>query len=286
MAFSLRYAVQAAEHEFNRLSIDDAGNVTVQIQQAQVGDRPRALGWYYLALGPDHSVLQRIERTIRRHGLLGPSRAMRPFPGMRSRTITLAAEGRQVTHVLDRFAAVPEEFAELDTLLAELFALAEGAPIRTFSVAIGFAPARVRVGEELRIHLFFRNEGRAPTTFRNPATFAEGGSDTLRINLWKTVREDDGQEGLAFVSALDLAGREFLIEERRSLRSDATYARIPEHGQLEVWTVMKLPSLDREAYRVEVVYYGHPVTIEEQQRNPDLLVGEFHSDLATLTVSP
>lgn len=287
MAYSLHYSAQRGEQQFNSLSIDQQGEVTAQMQQAQAGDVPRALGQYALSLGHDDADLKRIEAAIRQHGLLRASvHSITPRPGMRGRIFAIAADGQEITHRLDFFAPLPPEFEELYVLMRTLFERAESAPVRTFAMMVALSPVPIRAGQELRVTISFRNAGSAPMAFRNPAAFAAGGIDAFRLNLWRLVRQEDGAEVPEFDSTLELAGREILIGERRSLRSDQALTRIAGHEQLDAWMTLQLPAVDPDTYLVEAVYYSHPLTTAERQKNPDLLVGDFHAEPIKLTVQP
>lgn len=285
-AYSLRYSLQMGETEKNTLTIDEDGNVTGNVENSQAGSTPRPLGWFNLDAGRADKDVARIGALIRAKGLVGGRVHSRIAKfGMRSKIFLFEADGQRAVHHLDVREPTPEGLAEVEEVVVRLFRRLEEQPLRTLSLWVSLKPATVVPGGDLRIEMEFRNGGKFPTQLRNPASFPRGGANTIRINLWKRVKGEAGAMEDEYVAALDLAGEEFLVGERKSLPSDRPVVEVEPQGTLRAWTTIRLPKIHPGRYFAETVYYGSAIDDEENEMWPYLCVGEYHADPCEVVVS-
>jgi len=282
--YSLWYTYQTHETEGNYIIIDTEGNVTGNVKYTKHGISPRALGWFYLPLGHDDPDLAAIGSLIRKNELIGGKVfLMAPSFGMRTKIFSIEADGKEARHVLDAMQPLPEDFIEVERVIARLFTRLSSAPLRVLSMDVTFEPDKIAPGEKVKASFEFRCMGKFPLEFRNPARVAQGPGVSLRLNLWKKTKDDEG-EHLVYVTAVDLAGKEFLVAEKKAVPSGETFLHIPSGESMRMWTSLRLPKLDPEKYIIEAIYIGSPASREEQMRRNDLVTGEFHADIKELTI--
>ena len=284
--YTLWYMIQLTEHERNHLTIDEKGNVTVYIQESRMGSSPRALGYYSQTVGHDDSDLIKIGQLIHQESLVGGEvSTMPPVSGMRSKIFSIKEDGKEATHLLNARQPSPLRFSEVEQVILRLFNRLEGDPLRTFSMDISFLPREIIPAENLQINFEFRNTGKYATDFRNPANFKVGSPSYLRLDFWRHQMNEQGKQELEYEWTLDLAGREFLVESRKSLPSSDPLLHIKPGGTLRAWTVVRFPKIQPDTYSIEAIYYGNKMVRDEQEKQNDLLVGKFHADLNKLIVS-
>jgi hypothetical protein len=283
-AFALSYSEQIGEHEFNYVVIDIRGNVQSYTAYTQTGMTPRALGWHNLSLGHDNPNLEAMGRTIRKKGLIeGNIYKMPPMVvGVRTKVFSIKADGQQVEHVFDARNALPDGFAELEQGIKRLFGSLAAAPLRALVLTVSVDPVQVVPGDSVKIQFDFSCQGKFPLNFRNPAYLKPGGG-SLKLNLWKRRVDKDG-EHLDYSSTIELAGKEFLFEEKKAVPSGEMFLRIPAGGRMLMWTTIRFPKLPPDTYVIESIYYGTPMPPWERQKQPGFIAGELHADLKELIV--
>lgn len=284
MGYTFWYAVQVSGIERNYLTIDADGNITAQIKESQSGDSLRALGWYYLLASSDDPDTSKIRRLIYEKRLIDSPDFSRPLArGMRLKVFSIKADGKKAIKYIDAMKPVPNELAEIEQVVFRLFERLASTPLRTLAIDVSSEPVQIKTGDNMRINLEFLNTGKFPTEFRNPATFTETSSSSLRINFWKKVRNENDELIDEYESTLDLAGKEFLLSDRQAVPSTEQFLRIQPGEKLNMWTTIRFPKLTPGNYTLEAIYYGSPRTKSEETRH-DLIVGEYHADLKEITV--
>lgn len=285
-SYWLSYSIQESEHESNSLTVDTEGNVMAQIQLTEMNYPPRALGWFFFTPGLDDPDIRLIGRLIRDKGLIcGDIYDQPPSFGGRSVYFHIKADGLEVMHDLNPLEPLPEAFNDVEGVIERLFKRVEAGPLRTLSMDVSFEPPLIKAGDDLRILLEFRNNGRFTTKIRNPATFTAVNPSSLQINLWRKVKDKNGEMRYEYEATIDLADREFLVGERQAVSSIEQFLRIPTGETLLIWTTVRFQKLKPDTYTAEAVYYSEPMANGEQQKLPDLIVGEYHAEFKKLIVS-
>lgn len=285
MNYRLFYSVQTGEVESNQLTIRPDGVVTASIRYSAPGSPVRALGRYYKVVGESDADVLSVGALIRERHLLGGevfTTALRY--GGRYTLFVIEADGAKTTHMLNAKAPLPEPLGALEAKLLPLLArVGAEAPQRAVSVRLGLEPRAVAPGDELKVTLELSNAGPFPADIRNFAAFREGASDVLKLNLW-TPPKAPGEDP-DFAWALDLVGREWLFSERKALRAKDPYLKLPAHGSVTVWTTLRVPKTAPGPVAAELVFYSH-VESEDERKNSDLVVGEYHADPVELRLLP
>jgi hypothetical protein len=283
-AFALSYTKQIGEHEYSYVVIDIRGNVQSYTAYTQTGMTPRALGWHYLPLGHDDPNLEAIGRIIRKNELIG-GKVYKMHPkvvGLRTKVFSIKADGQQVIHVFDAHIPLPDGFIELEQNINRLFSNLAAAPLRALVLTVSVDPVQVVPGDSVKIKFDFGCLGKFPLDFRNPA-YLERGGGSLKLNLWKRRLGKDG-EHLDYSSTIELAGNEFLFEERKAVPSGEMFLRISPGERMLMWTTIRFPKISPETYIIEPIYYGMPMHPWELQKHPDFIAGELHADLKEFVV--
>jgi hypothetical protein len=284
-AYALRYSSQIGETENNTLKIDEQGNVVGNIQYSQMGSSPRALGWFHQELSHKDPDLATIGRLIWEKNLIdGKIYSQPPAFGMYSKFFIFKAEGKEIIHHLNAEEPTPEGLSDVEDIIEHLFQRLEESPLRTLSLNIAVNPSSIAPNGELRINFKFKNDGKFPSEFRNPAHFLPGGPDTIRINLWKKGTDEKGKETNEFVIAFELAGREYLVDNWKAVPSDKPILRLEPRETTEMWTTLRIPMLQPDQYIAEAIYYSSPFTEAEIEQWPYLTTGEYHADTVQLSI--
>lgn len=283
--FSLWYMCKYGEVVSNQLSIRTDGAYYGIIRYSQAGMPVRGLGVYYLPSGKDDGIIARIGKIMRKKKLVeGPSYSVPPTFGIRSKVFEFQADGKTNTHKLNADDPLPEPLEEVDAAVDGLFSVLDSGPQRTLSISVKFEPQEISTGKNLKVSLEFRNRGKFPTDFRNPAAFSRGsGPNILRLNFWTKGTDDNGEKIDVFQWTMDLAGKEFLTGEREAIPSNRPLLRLPPGGTMRAWVNVKFPKCKPGSYLVEPFYYSAPSSGEEE-KNDLLVTGEYHADPIPLSV--
>jgi hypothetical protein len=283
MSYSLFYSIQTGEVQSNQLTITADGVVTASIGNSKPGTPVRAIGRYYLPVGTSDPEITAIEKVIRDYDLvrIAPFKCAGRYGGRYS-LFVIEADGLKTQHIADTADPLPQPLSILEEKLQPLFARVgvEGAQ-RAVSMRLGFSPDTVTPGDPVRITLEVQNGGKFDAEIRNFAGFRQGGADVLKINFWRPPVPPSGDPDYSW--SLDLTGKEWLVAERKTLKSKG-FARLSSHGSLKAWTNVRMPKANPEKLIAELVYYSHEESEEED--SSDLVVGEYHADAVILTVLP
>jgi hypothetical protein len=283
-SYWLWYYKQEADHERNALIID-GGAVQSEIQIAEPGRRPRALGWYAFTAPPGDADVAAVGRIVREQRLVGGDVHQQPTRfGMRSKVFSIRMDGQEARHDIDAFGQPPPGLLELERALLPFWARLDESPLRTLELRIELAPAQVRAGDTVRLGLNFLNRGRFAAQLRNPAAFAKEGPSSLRIQFYRVVPGAGGKQTEEFEWELDAAGQEFLVAERKALPSTEPLQSVGPGDTLRAWTTVQVPSLPPGNYSVQGSYYAAPVGPEERELHNDLVAGEFRTDVVAFAV--
>ena len=103
------------------------------------------------------------------------------------------------------------------------------------------------------------------------------------MNLWKRRVDKEG-EHLDYSSTIELAGKEFLFEERKAVPSGEMFLRMRPGERMLMWTTIRFPKLPPDTYVIEPIYYGMPMPPWERQKRQGFIAGELHADLKEIVV--
>ena len=274
------YTMQESEQENNSLTIDFEGKVSAFIEFTEMNLSPRSLGNFSFSPGHNDPDLLEIGRLIKDKKMVGGDVYMQPPSfGGRSKFFEIKAEGHEVLHDMNPSLPMPDAFNEVETVVERLFERSAESPLRTLSMDIFFDPQLVKRGDLLKIYIEFCNAGKFPTEFRNPIK----SSSSLRINLWKKVKDVKGELIHEFDSVIDLAGQEFLFNERQAVPSNKPFLLIQPGDRMRMLTTIRYPKSKPGMIFAEAIYYSKPKTNAEYERQ-DLIVGEYHTDLRQITI--
>jgi hypothetical protein len=285
-SYWLWYYSQESDQEKNGLVIDGAA-VQSEIQIAEPGRHPRALGWYAFTAPPNDPDIAAVGRIIRERRLVGGEvHEQEPLFGMRSKTFAIRVGDREARHNVDPAKPLPPALQELESALIPFWTRLEEVPLRTLELRIELSPDRVRVGDTVRLALNFTNRGRFAAELRNPAAFAKEGPSSLRIQFYRLVPGAGGKQTEEFEWELDAVGREFLVAERKALPSTEPLQSVGPGDTLRAWTTFRAPALPLGSYSVQGSYYAAPVGRQEREAHNDLVAGELRTDTVSLVVEP
>ncbi len=284
MSFGIYYSVQTGETEHNQLTIRPNGVVTAWITYSIPGTAIRSLGHFYMATEAGDLDLLEIERLCRNEGLLdGTPYTSESRYGERLTFFEIEAEGKTIQHYIDTLDPFPDSLAMVEERLQPVFRrVARDGAQRAVSFRLGFEQAKISPGADTTAFLEITNAGSFPAEIRNFAGFQRGGPDVLKIDFWVPSKSPGGSP--VFLSDFDLSGREWLIADRKSLRSTNPYLRLAAGQILKTWTEFRMPKSEPGLNFAELIYYAHSESDEEGENN-DFIVGEFHADPVKITVS-
>jgi hypothetical protein len=285
MPYKLFYSFQTGEVETNQLTIDQGGVVTASIAHSVPGSVVRTIGRYYLTAGPADPDLLAIGKQIADDGLAsGQPQTTSARYGGRYALFIIEVDGRETKHVVDATEPIPGALGTLSEKLTALMArVGLKAPQRAVSIHLELDPTAAAPGDRMRITLDVRNAGPFRTQIRNFAGFRRGGADSIKINFW-TPPEHAG-EAPEFAWTLDLAGNEWHVAERKTVRPKDAYLTLEGPDSLRAWTEIRLPKTDPGPLLADFAYYAH-IESEAEQTNDDLVCGFYRADPVNLTISP
>ena len=274
------YTMQESEQENNSLTIDFEGKVTGFIEFAEMNLSPRSLGIFTFSPGHNDPDLLEIGRLIKDNKMVGGDVYIQPPSfGGRSKFFEIKAGGYEVLHDMNPSLPMPDAFIAVETVVERLLERSEESPLRTLSMEINFDPQLVKSGDLLKIYIEFYNAGKLPTEFRNPIS----SSSSLRINLWRNVKDVKGELIHEFESVIDLAGKEFLFNKRQAVPTNKPFLLIQPGDRMGLFTTIRYPKSNPGIFFAEAIYYSNPKTNAEYERK-DLIVGEYHTDLRQITI--
>lgn len=276
---SVSYSEQYTELLANHLSLVSSG-VSVVIMYSTQGMAYRAIGGYHVPLdggGAELATLKdQVDRLVR-----GREKPTSPPPafGMHRRFLRAGIDGRSFQILLDVHDPIPAPVQPTVDAIHRLMEKVAHSPVLAVAARAELAPAKVSVGDDLKVSIEFQNVGSRPVLLVNPATFGRGPS-TLRINFWRPT--GDADEPHDYEWTLDLTGRELLVAEHETLASRGPAIPLEPHAKLRTWTTVELPRCKPAAYHAELIYVASPPShpAETEQR----VFGELHADLVPMTV--
>jgi len=284
--FTLWYSTQEGEMEKNQLTLDADGSATVMITHSRPGSPLRALGWFYSKLDSMDPHIISLKRIINEYELftINPFQVA-PIPGLRAKNFSIKKNGREINHYVDASKDLPVGLAELEMSIYSLINRLGSDAKRTMEIGIQVLPNRLAWGDNLRVMLEISNDGVAPTFIRNFAGFRGKSIDLIKLNIWYQFIDEIGKERYEYIGVLDLNNREWLVDDRKAVNSSDLYLEIAPDSTQKVWAIVRCPKIVPKAYLAQLVYYAAPLSEQEEQSLPHLVVGEYHSDTVPLVIT-
>jgi len=167
---------------------------------------------------------------------------------------------------------LPVPLAELEMALMEMARRTADYAFRAIRIESSFSVSRVHPGETVEIRLAFVNDGILDARIKNPAAVPRVGGCAISFLVW-SIAPGSGRVQ-EYNTTIETTGIEFLLEQRRALRSDARQLELRSGERVSASLSFTFPKCDPGLYQLQLVYNssGRPGVQE------DLVTGGYHGD--------
>jgi hypothetical protein len=282
-SYSLWYLHQHTEQMCNQITIDESGRVSASVQYTQQGIPVRALGQFYFEIGNNDIDINSIGELIRNFGLVNGKSHVTPVTfGMLKKVFEIRIYGNKVIHLINTLEPMPDNLNSLEIIIYKIMGRIAKHPLRNLIIKANFDKMVIAPGEKLKVFFEFKNLGKFPIEFFNPASFGQDSANDFNMNFWITTKTDTGENFDEYQWSFNLCEQEFLLEKRRALSTEQAIQMLNPGDKMKFWTHFRFPRLQESNYKVELVFITLPAPHGGNENN--LITGEYHLDPIELSV--